>query len=109
MIDDRVRWEDSTRNRSTRRPAARQNYSFYLLRLGRVHDLGILLLSHAAGELRSPTSSLDVARHRVGGDLHPPLGDVRRSTTVGAPVLAHLHAASLWEKLKPHGGLLLLA
>jgi hypothetical protein len=101
MADSRVRLEDSTWNRSIRWPAARQNCSLHLLRLGRARIPDILLLSHAARELRSPASSSDAARHHIGGDLRPPLRDARGRTVVGETVPALLCTVSLREKLKP--------
>jgi hypothetical protein len=88
-----------TRNHSAHWPAARQNCSLQLLCLGQVRALGVLL-SHAAGELRFLASSSDTTRHHLGGDLRPPLRDVRGHVAVGAPIPALLHAATLREEVK---------
>jgi hypothetical protein len=69
----------------------------------------VLFTSHAAGKLRFLASSSDTSCHRIGGNLHPPLQDIRECAAVGASVSILLRAASLREELKPPGGVLLLA
>jgi hypothetical protein len=108
MASDGVRRVDMVWNYSARRPAAQRNRALHLLHLGWARVPDILLLPHAAGELRPSASSPDVTLSHVGDDLHPPIRDVCGCATIGASVSVLLHAAILREEPKPPGSLLLL-
>jgi hypothetical protein len=80
---------------------------FCLICVGRARAPGVFLLRHIVGELRSLASPPDAACHRLGGDLHQPLQDVRGCAVIGVPIPALLHVVSLWEESNPPGGLIL--
>jgi hypothetical protein len=107
MVVDRVRWEGTVWNHFAHRIGAWQYCPLLILCTGWACILDVLLLPLATGELRSLASPPDVACHRLGGDLHPLMRNVRGCMTIGAHVLTLLHAMSLWEESTPPRGLLL--
>jgi hypothetical protein len=87
----RLRAQAEARSRAADQLGARGFRLLLGVRPGRAGATGVVVLPHAAGVLRAPAAAPFPQLHHIGGDLRPPLRDVRRGTAVSAPVPSLLH------------------
>jgi hypothetical protein len=83
----RLRAQAEAWSRATGQLGARGFRLLLGVRPGRAGATGAVVLPHAAGVLRAPATAPFPQLHHIGGDLCPPLRDVRR----GAPSVRLFH------------------
>jgi hypothetical protein len=105
----RLRAQAEARSHATGQLGARGFHLLLGVRPGRAGATGVVILPHATGVLRALAVAPFPQLHHIGGDLRPPLRDVRGGAAVSAPVPSLLRNEGSEPAPTAHRRLLLCA